>query len=499
MRDDSRHRQRERGKVRAPILALLLVVSTLAVTLWAVADEMRSMPSPPAVSTDAPSVLLVTIDTLRADHLGAYGYRRARTPTLDALAREGVRFADVSTASRFTGPSHATILTGLAPRHHGVIRNARRLSSGVDTLADLFGRAGFATAAFVSGWTATDEASGLPSRFGSYDDMRSRRGELATWSDRLGPLLPDPGPRPRRPAAEVTEAALGWLAHRGEGPFFAWVHYFDAHLPYEVPEECRSAATRSYKGPVTGRWYRLRPEEQARIVSDPAARAQMLRLYDDAIACVDRQLARLLEAAGRAAGRRGLRIAVAADHGESMGEHGLYWERDLYQPTLRVPLLLAGGAFAGGRVLAETVSLTDLAPTLLEAAGLPLPSGLDGHSLLPLAVGSAPFAQAPRPVARLAAEGRQQPAVAVRQGRWKLIERAEGWDGPRWSEARVELYDLQRDPEERNDLSRRPGHHGRIVQLESAAGDPRAEPLGRPRSAPAGATREMLKTLGYLE
>ena len=418
-----------------------------------------------AARDSGPSALLVTIDTLRADGIGAYGNPAARTPTIDGLAAEGVLFETAITHSVLTGPSHSTILSGLLPMEHGVIENVQRLPHDVPTLGELLSGEGWATAAFVSGFPVTNHASGLPERFDTWDDdLREERAlpELV-WSLAVGRLVgyvmdargADPLPNWR--GAELTsDSAVAWL-ERGRGPFFAWVHYFDPHLPYEPPADLVSAEARSFAGPRGEDWYKLSPDERARIIGDQAAVARMRELYDAEIAHVDRELARVI-AAARARAGDGLWIIVTADHGESFGEHGIWYRRELYDPSLRVPLIIAPppGGPRGVRV-AEQVRLSDLARTVLEALGAKSAVGGQGVSLLPLAReggGSAP-GPAISAIFMSRADPHQRSLLSVRDGRSKAIWRAEGWGNSDalWAPEGRELYDLAQDPGELRDLA----------------------------------------------
>ena len=266
-------------------------------------------------------MLLVTIDTLRADRVGAYGHKTARTPTLDALAARGARFADATANATLTHPSHSAIMTGRYPGAFGIRLNGMTpLPADAITLAERFKAAGYATGAVVAS-VILDEAYGLAQGFDTYDDRISTTtgagGDVA-----LSTL--------QRRAGEVTDRALGWLKGRS-GKWFLWVHYYDPHLPYDAPN----------------------------MGSDPIFRN---RPYDAEVAYVDQQLGRLLRAVNPAS----TLVAVTSDHGEALGDHG---EGDhgyfLYDSTLHVPLIMAGPGIAP-RVITEQVRSIDLAPTVAD-------------------------------------------------------------------------------------------------------------------------------------
>ncbi|HET7452545.1 MAG TPA: sulfatase-like hydrolase/transferase [Thermoanaerobaculia bacterium] len=388
------------------------------------------------------NVLLVTIDTVRADHLGAYGFHAAETPNLDRLATEGVRFDDAMSAVPLTLPSHATILSGLLPPHHGLRNNgAGKFPADRDTLATRFAAAGYRTGAFVGAFVL-DHRFGLARGFDTYDDEIPR-----------DPSAPS-ALEAERPGREVVDRALGWLGKPDTRPFFAWVHLYDAHAPYDPPEPFRSRHTDSP--------------------------------YDGEIASVDAQVGRLfqwLDANGRA---KDTIVAVAADHGESLGEHGeLTHGFFLYQPTLHVPLLLRAPGLSRGSVVRLPVSLTDLAPTLAGLARLPLAS-TDGRDLsASLLSGRAP------PAADLYAETQYPRAfgwsglTALRRRNLKFIEAP-----------RSELFDLASDSAESRNLlgagSSRPDLAARIAEFQR--GERAPESAGPNRSEDAA----RLASLGYI-
>jgi arylsulfatase A-like enzyme/Flp pilus assembly protein TadD len=343
-----------------------------------------------------PSLLLVTIDTLRADRVGCYGALDAGTATLDALAARGTRFATAIASTPMTLPSHATLLTGLQPPRHGVRYNAGfALGEGTRTLAEHLEGAGYATGAVIGSFVLA-RRFGLAQGFHHYDDRVSPRRAV------FGGFL-------ERDARAVTDAALAWLG-RAREPFFLWVHYYDPHAEYKPPE------------PFAGR-YAGRP-------------------YQGEIAYVDAELGRLL-AALRADGRlESTLVAATADHGESLGEHG---ERThsytLYDATLAVPLLLAGPGVPRGRVVPDVVGHTDLAPTLVRLLGLPELPGVDGRDLSAAWQGGLPA----RPAYA------ETLATRFNHG-WSALHAARSASHHYVRAPRPELYDLAADPGQLHDL-----------------------------------------------
>jgi choline-sulfatase len=363
---------------------------------------VRPSPKPaapaPAAPAGPPSVVLLTLDTTRADALGAYGGKVARTPALDALAARGTRWTGAVSPVPLTLPAHVSLLTGLVPPEHGIHDNGTAvLPKEVPTLAAAFAARGYATAAFVAS-RVLDRRFGLDRGFQVYDDKAP--------AEQIGEYG-----YPERNARQMTDAALEWLAKRPAGkPFFLWVHYYDPHAPYNPPDV------------------------------DPRAPAG--QLYAGEVAYMDREIGRLLAALPGGAERS--LIAAVGDHGESLGEHG---ERThgvfVYHSTLHVPLIVAGPGVPRGKAVAEAAPTLRLASTLLRLAGAGPPQTSPFGEPLP-AIGSA----GGKPAGTIYSESRfaltaygWSPLEAVFDGRWKLIVAP-----------RPELYDLGSDPGESRNL-----------------------------------------------
>jgi arylsulfatase A-like enzyme/Flp pilus assembly protein TadD len=355
---------------------------------------------PPWADSDPPErVVLITVDTLRADHVGCYGAARAHTPHMDALAASGVRFVVAIAPTPVTLPSHASLMTALDPPAHGVRHNSiYALSQSMPTLAEQMQQAGFQTAAFV-GAAVLDARFGLARGFGHYDDTLSagRTSGAVGYAERR--------------AAEVVDAALAWM---DDAPprFFAWLHFYDPHASHDPPVGFASA-----------------------FASAP---------YAGEIAYTDAQIGRLLEGIGERFGADGLAVALTSDHGESLGEHGeITHSYTIYDATQRVPLLMAGPGLPERRVVRGVVRLIDVAPTLLALAGANPLAGAAGIDLRPLIAGerSAEREAAARGayVETLATQLDHgwSPLLGLRTARFKYIRAP-----------RAELYDLVVDPAE---------------------------------------------------
>ncbi len=407
------------------------------------------------------NLVLVTIDTLRADHVGAYGYQIPTTPVLDDLASRAILYENAYAHSSWTPPSHASIFTGLLPAKHGLRDLWKgRLPAGITTLAETLRASGFRTGAFVSAVPLRREV-GFDQGFDVYDDHGFSMEDVFA----------------ERPADRTTDAAVHWLAAGGRQRFFLWVHYFDPHRPYkDHPEFGRHLEQ------VVG-------ESGASPYQALPAFGNDIYRYDGEIFIVDRAIGRLLDELRRLGMRRNTLIVVTSDHGEYFGEHGLLAHSHVYEPVARVPLILFDPRRASRRErYSGVVRHIDLLPTLLHLLEQPMPNVGDG-TMLP------PWGAAAEARDVYIEHGKTQ-SYGLRQGAWKLV--ATGWAfgaEPR----KVELFNLRADPRESADLLRR-----EKTRSEAMLGE-----LDRLRQLPALATQreqpptkgvaERLRSLGYTE
>ena len=401
-------------------------------------------PPPEAGPVDGPSLVIVTLDTTRADRIGAYGHTQARTPVIDGFAERGARFERAYATVPLTTPSHTSMFTGLNPTRHGIHTNGDAVvAEELTTLAEILQGEGYHTAASVAAFVTT-RIWNFDQGFDAYfDEVGSGKGG-DRWSR-------------ERPAGEVVDDLVEWLEEPREGAFFLWAHVYDPHFPYEAPEEWREKVT------------------------DP---------YDAEIAYTDHELGRLKEAVDAAAGSAGSHWIFVADHGEALyGEHGEHTHGTfVFDPTMRIPFIVAPAEpLAEPKVLAEpTVSGVDVMPTALGLVGLDVPEGLDGVDLTPM-ISAGTGEREPVYMESVTVTTRFgfAPEVAAAQGPLKLI------DTP--SPA---LYDVDADPFESKDLlAERPED---VARLRAHIEQEQAEAVEAAGNAPSPEVIEQLAALGYM-
>jgi arylsulfatase A-like enzyme len=434
--------------------------------------ETRPAALPPA-SRGAPNILLIVLDTVRADRLSAYGYHRPTTPNLERLSGRGIRFAQARSTAPWTLPSHASLMTGRWP-HELSADFSGPLDARFPTLAEYLSARGYATGGFVANRTYAGAETGLARGFAHYEDHDlSPLGVLRCSSlggRILWPLIagegcvghPDEIPD-RKDAAEVRDELLGWLAHRPrDRPYFAFLNFYDAHNPYIPPAHFRRhfgerPQSRSDRVLLL-EWFIQKkeslPQRQLRMASDA---------YDDCLAYLDDQLGRLFDELGRRGLLEDTLVIVTADHGEHFGEHALYGHASsLYDQEVRVPLVIVpprGGPT--GRVVESAVSLRDIPATVVDLAGLADGAPFPGRSLarwwVPQgepadAADRAVLVEVDEPAQASPNQGRSP----IFRGAMKAVV-ADAKAYIRNGDGAEELYDLASDPDESHDLAGLPG------------------------------------------
>ncbi len=393
----------------------------------------------------APNALLITMDTLRADHIAPYGDATSRTPTMQRLASEGTLFENAMSPMQMTRPSHGSLLTSLYPRDHGVVNNKIALDSQFRSLAQVFHDAGYATAAFTA-VKLLAPGSGLEHGFDHFDAPREAR---------------------TRDARAVIDAAEQWLQARpAPRPFFVWVHLFDPHTPYAPPEDLRPAAGPGPGGDLVSAGIE-EMIELARSNGNDLPRSAVDRakaLYRGDIEYADRELGRLFTTLERDALLDRTAVVLTADHGECF-ENGIYFEHSdcLYEGAARIPLIFRfGDHVATGQRRDDVVEILDVAPTLLSLVGLEVPEAFLGRRLFDASSKEreAAFLQHPlysnvgaknrsvRRLSRVMGEPTlplvvREELLGVRTRKWKYLRRGN----------HEELYDLERDPQETRNIA----------------------------------------------
>jgi len=417
-----------------PLLALAIAVAMVG---WWLAGR-RGFASLPAASCRGCNLLLVTIDTLRADRVGAYGSAAGLTPALDRLAGDGVRFARAYSAAPLTLPSHTSILTGVSPPVHGVRANGIfRLGPGSPTLATVLHDAGYRTGAFVGSFVL-DARFGLNRGFDVYDDRYGEKHEG------------DPVDFAERRAEEVTKPALEWITAAPGTPWLAWIHLYDPHDPYRAPEPYAS---------------RYQP-------------------YDAEVAYTDAMLGKMLDALRERGQLDHTLVIVAADHGESLGEHN---ERThgvfTYDVTMRVPWIVWSGSRLRPGVVDRVVRLIDLLPTALDLLGIAAPAQLEGRPAASAEERSAYFEAMDANLTRNWA-----PLTGLVRGSWKLIELP-----------RPELYDVEKDPSEQTNLFEKQPEQARTLSalLRDTSATLASRATGAQQATLSAEAQQRLQALGY--
>lgn len=501
-------------------LALLVPVGVVFIFLpigprppgGAEAGKERPLAVTRTAGPESPDVVLVTLDTVRADRLGPYG--GSLTPQIDRLASEGVTFRRTLAASPWTVPSVASILTGLPTLKHGaglpiqsgLTFQRTSLDAAKTTLAERFAAAGYRTRAALSNGFLYDDM-GFTQGLEEAVNLQNQLIGAYFLRDLLLPRLVLSFIPPEKigdyRAEGMTRKALEYLAEDGEGPLFLWVHYIDPHTPYlddpsrldpgaflQEVEEVRPKVLDD--GTVVGEAFTATGQVRGgNLWLNPEDKRRLAEYYDRAVAYVDQSLGPLFDALRERKSSRGVVLALVADHGEELWDHGHFEHgHDYYRELTEVPFLLWGpGIVPEGEAVEEVVGLVDVGPTLLELAGLDVPEPAaddEGRSL----------------VARIRGEGEApprfsggnlygEPSVLVEEGRWRFILRSDG---------REELYDVVDDPGERSNVAARlPEVSERFRALVVPRLAAYLEQEGGTAAELSAETLKALQTLGYVQ
>jgi arylsulfatase A-like enzyme len=463
--------------------ALAAALALLA--LAACGDERRPAPAAASIAGNGTSVLMVTIDTLRADHLGAYGYGRNTSPAIDALARRGTTFEQAYTYWPKTRGSMVMMFTGKLPSQNGYAKTHPMLLDFNPTIAAVLKQAGYATAAVVDNPNVAAQ-HGYSKGFDRYRETWEETA-LATETDRTRAMTAD---------------AVRFIAEAGaERPFFLWIHYVNPHAPYTPPPPFDSAfldgaSEGGPRLPLVPGFHGGIPQQWAAPGRDRLG--YYVAQYDGEIATVDREVGRVIEALDASGAAARTLVVLTSDHGESLGEHDYYFDHgeDLFDPSLRVPLIIAQPGAPAGVRSASLASTLDVFPTILDAVKVSYPPDLAGRSLLPIVEGRAGAERE-----HLFAQNERHLAGVV-DTRFKLVE------APAGEGVRRALYDRKLDPGEERDASRsqpaaRQSHGAELDAFQEQAErewEATRRRLGETKG-PAKMTAEAcekLKTLGYV-
>ena len=462
-------------------------------------------------------IILISIDTLRADHLSLYGHARFTSPRMDLFASEGASFLDASSAAPWTLPAHASLFTGLYPQQHGAVSAAHPLSGNIATLAERLKAAGWDTAAVVNTIWLGNPQFRLQSGFDQFLFIQDE-------ADR------------KLPNDQITDQAIRWIEQERTRPLFLFIHYYDVHSDYTSLSSYEKKFVKPYEGEIDGTGLQLQlinlpdsyvemcttafdpkkcrlgtgpdpieiGKKTAKPILEEADIQHLEELYDAGIRQIDDEVGRLFSfLENHDLLERGAMI-VTSDHGEEFMDHGrVFHHLTTYQESLRIPLIMRGMGVPQGVQISTPVSIVDIPATILSWAGLPLPPSMAGMNLMPLLqeddLASAPFeerlqfGEASAGIDLIDVMGKEAPYYfSVRQGPYKLIYRV-GEDEP-------ELYDLSRDPREETDVS---ADHPDITQqlwfaLQERRSADSAEDVSSPTIELDPLEIERLRSLGYV-
>lgn len=470
----------KRWPTRRAVAGMLIILLGLGggVLFCSVFPPLRFSESHPSMMAPpkSPNIVLIIMDTVRADHLSAYGYDRNTTPNLDRMAAHGVLFENAIAATSWTLPSFASIFTGLLPHQSGA-NSFRVMNSGWATIGSVLEKHGYATAGFNANFSYGQAGWGLGHGFETYDDdptsVRYNLARTLVGRALIQPLYQRFGPYNaffRRDAGDLNADIFRWLRRPPSRPFYLCINYFDAHTPYQPPAPYNhrfgtlpEALERRWA--VMG-W--LSPEAPV----SAADRARLIDAYDNSLAYIDAQVGRLIRRLKASSSWKNTVVIVAADHGEAFGEHGAYQHAcDLHREEIHVPLIIFGPGIPSGRRIVPAVPVRDLFATALDLA---LGSSVPMHPMSLARYWQTGFtpADAPPVISELSssrAKGKQG-EISLTTAQWHYILGLNG---------KQELYDWATDPGEKHDLSSSPQDqktletlHAELQEIESNSLEP---------------------------
>lgn len=424
-----------------------------------------------------PNLLVVVVDTLRADRLGVYGYDRPTSPRFDAFARRATTFERASSPSSWTKPSIASLFTSRYPSEHGALSYATSLTPQVPSLAELLQRGGYRTVGVAGNFVHLGERDGFARGFDVWETL-SYRAEDA------------PGEHSPASAGQINERALELIDVDTERPLFLYVHYMEPHTPWRPPEYQRSRFARSHGRGAVAATSHVVELAAGRRSAEPGEVAWLSDLYDAEIATADAAFGELLDALRARGWLERAMVVVTADHGEEFGEHGGFFHgHTLHGELLQVPLLIrAPGQRTASRRL-EPVDLLDIPTTVLAAAGIPAAESMRGRSLLG-AVSPRELRAELYPESRIEElAGPRQHRVAVTSGAWKTIVDYE---------RTYRSYRLDEDPNETTPIASG-SEPGKLKEAVERAVEAFAHPVIAPSRTPDAEQAAALRSLGYVE
>jgi arylsulfatase A-like enzyme len=480
------------------MIGVALGISLVGFCVYAVSPSMHKgeFAAKAAAPTGKPNIILITLDTVRADHLSLYGYPRRTTPNIDGWARKGVVFENAISPTSWTLPSHASMFTGLLPHQHGA-DSAEPLDPSWWTIGEVLSARGYETAGFTSNLGYGGTGWGMGNGMDLYDDdSTSLRHNLKSLL--LGSMLfqhlygkyVKPEDFDRRGAGQINRDVLRWFNHRTPRPFYLFINYFDAHEPYLAP------------GRFTSRFGHVSPWLLDRIESVMESESDHLHLsagdtetlitgYDNCLASLDNSVGELIDSLSRLPGWDNTIVIITSDHGEGFGEHGAYSHgSNLYREVLRVPLIFAGPGIPSGLHISHVVRTRELFETVLQLTGMENPPfqraslqrfwrpGLESGSLDEFEVSElSPEMTGPAP-------------ISLTTSKWQYLRDTHGNE---------ELYNWVSDPDEKTNLAKLPEYMKVLkvlqIQLRATVNDS-LRPWRRPEylSAMGGSDRTLADT-----